>query len=56
MTSTASSYHLLSPFFDVLLAYLILGEQLRMADFIGAGLIVTGLILTTQARARARQR
>ncbi|WP_236614964.1 EamA family transporter [Vreelandella titanicae] len=54
--SAASSYHLLNPFFGVLLAYLILGEPLRMADFIAAGLIVTGLILTTQARARARQR
>ncbi len=53
--STASSYHLLNPFFGVLLAYLILGEPLRMADFIGAGLIVIGLFLSTQARARALQ-
>ncbi|CAD5248595.1 Drug/metabolite transporter (fragment) [Halomonas sp. 59] len=53
--STASSYHLLNPFFGVLLAYLILGEPLRMADFIGAGLIVIGLFLSTQARARAPQ-
>lgn len=52
--STASSYHLLNPFFGVLLAYLILGEPLRMADFIGAGLIVIGLLLTTQANWRAR--
>ncbi|WP_423250057.1 EamA family transporter [Vreelandella titanicae] len=54
--STASSYHLLNPFFGVLLAYLVLGEPLRMTDFIGAGLIVIALLMTTQARARARQR
>ena len=53
--STASSYHLLNPFFGVLLAYLILGEPLRMADFIGAGLIVIGLLMTTQASGRVRQ-
>jgi len=53
--STASSYHLLNPFFGVLLAYLILGEPLRMADFIGAALIVIGLLLTTQASGRVRQ-
>jgi len=53
--SMASSYHLLNPFFGVLLAYLILGEPLRMADFIGAGLIVIGLFLSTQVRARAPQ-
>lgn len=53
--STASSYHLLNPFFGVLLAYLILGEPLRITDFIGAGLIVIGLLLTTQASWRARK-
>jgi len=54
--STASSYHLLNPFFGVLLAYLILGEPLRMADFIGIALIVIWLSLVTPVRARARQR
>ncbi|MDR5886303.1 DMT family transporter [Vreelandella janggokensis] len=53
--STASSYHLLNPFFGVLLAYLILGEPLRMADFIGAALIVFGLLMTTQASWRVKQ-
>lgn len=52
--STASSYHLLNPFFGVLLAYLILGEPLRMMDFIGAALIVIGLLLTIQASRRTR--
>ncbi|BBI52270.1 hypothetical protein HORIV_46910 [Vreelandella olivaria] len=52
--STASSYHLLNPFFGVLLAYLILGEPLRMADFIGVALIVIGLLLTTLKRWRAK--
>ncbi|GHD46890.1 EamA-like transporter family protein [Marinobacter persicus] len=53
--ATASTYHLLNPFFGVLLAYLVLGEQLRTTDFIGATLIVIGLILTTQERWRKAQ-
>lgn len=47
---TASSYHLLNPFFGVLLAYLVLGEPLRAIDFIGAVLIGIGLIMTTAKR------
>ncbi len=43
--STGLNYQLLNPFLGVLLSYLILGEPLRMANFIGAGLIVSGLIL-----------
>ncbi|EHA13623.1 hypothetical protein HAL1_20565 [Halomonas sp. HAL1] len=43
--STGLSYQLLNPFLGVLLSYLILGEPLRMANSIGAGLIVIGLIL-----------
>ncbi|MCE8019228.1 DMT family transporter [Halomonas sp. MCCC 1A11036] len=53
--ATASAYHLLNPFFGVLLAYLILGESLHSTDFIGAGLIVIGLILSTQERWREKQ-
>ncbi|PWW33903.1 DMT family transporter [Chromohalobacter israelensis] len=52
--STASTYHLLNPFFGVLLAYLILGEPLRTTDFIGAALIVFGLILTTLEKWRTK--
>lgn len=44
---TASSYHLLNPFFGVVLAHLVLGEALRAADFVGAVLIGIGLVLTT---------
>ncbi|WP_422823520.1 EamA family transporter [Vreelandella janggokensis] len=51
--STASSYHLLNPFFGVLLAYPILGEPLRMTGFIGAALIVSGLLLTNQPTRQA---
>lgn len=54
--SGASSYHLLNPFFGVLLAYQILGEPLRVVDFIGAGLIVIGQLLTTQISRRSRRR
>ncbi|BBI52261.1 hypothetical protein HORIV_46820 [Vreelandella olivaria] len=46
---------LLNPFFGVLLAYLILGEPLRVTGLIGAALIVIGLFLSNQARARAPQ-
>lgn len=52
--STASSYHLLNPFFGVLLAYLILGEPLRMADFVGATAIVVGLLITARPVGRIR--
>lgn len=52
--STASSYHLLNPFFGVVLAYLILGEPLRMADFIGATAIVAGLLITARPVGRIR--
>lgn len=48
--ATASSYHLLNPFFGVLLAHFVLGEALRATDFIGAVLIATGLMLTTERR------
>lgn len=44
---TASSYHLLNPFFGVLLAHVVLGGALRATDFIGAALIGIGLVLTT---------
>ncbi|WP_148255327.1 DMT family transporter [Aidingimonas lacisalsi] len=53
--ATASTYHLLNPFFGVLLAYLVLGESLRTTDFIGAALIVIGLLLTTQERWREKE-
>jgi len=52
--ATASAYHLLNPFFGVLLAYLILGEPLRTTDFTGAALIAFGLILTTLERWRTK--
>lgn len=52
--ATASTYHLLNPFFGVLLAYLILGEPLRTTDFIGAALIVFGLVLTTLEKWRTK--
>lgn len=45
--ATASSYHLLNPFFGVLLAHIVLGDTLRTTDFLGAALIGFGLVLTT---------
>lgn len=49
---TASSYHLLNPFFGVLLAYLFLEKQLNAADFIGAALIAVGLFSATSMRSK----
>lgn len=49
---TASSYHLLNPFFGVLLAYLFLEKQLNAADFIGAALIAVGLFSVTSIRSK----
>lgn len=49
---TASSYHLLNPFFGVLLAYLFLDKQLNAADFIGAALIAVGLFSATSIRSK----
>ena len=49
---TASSYHLLNPFFGVLLAYLFLEKQLNAADFIGAALIAVGLFSATSIRGK----
>ena len=49
---TASSYHLLNPFFGVLLAYLFLDKQLNAADFIGAAIIAVGLFSATGIRSK----
>lgn len=45
--ASASSYHLLNPFFGVLLSFFVLGKALHISDFIGAMLIASGLLLTT---------
>lgn len=52
----ASSYHLLNPFFGVLLAHLILSEPLRSSDFVGVALIAVGLIVTTRTHQRMAKR
>ena len=49
----ASSYHLLNPFFGVLLAHLFLGKALIVADFIGATFIAVGLISATNTRRKS---
>ncbi|UHC17882.1 DMT family transporter [Methylobacterium currus] len=46
--TTASSYHLLNPFFGAMLSYVVLGDPLRANDFAGAVLISLGLLLTNQ--------
>jgi drug/metabolite transporter (DMT)-like permease len=48
--ATASSYHLLNPFFGAGLGHLVLGEALRATDFAGAALIGLGLLITTRSQ------
>lgn len=43
---TASSYHLLNPFFGVVLSHLMLNTVLQPTDFLGAAIIAAGLALT----------
>jgi drug/metabolite transporter (DMT)-like permease len=44
----ASAYHLLNPFFGVLLSAIVLGAPMRGADFLGAAIIAVGLLLTAR--------
>ena len=47
--ASASAYHLLNPFFGVLLSAAILRTPMRSADFLGAAIIAFGLFLTMTA-------
>lgn len=48
--ATASSYHLLNPFFGVLLSCALLGTAFQPADVLGAAIIALGLGLTVRSR------
>lgn len=47
--ATASSYHLLNPFFGVVLSALVLKTPLRILDFSGAAIVASGLALVISA-------
>ncbi|MBT3072141.1 DMT family transporter [Rhodomicrobium sp. Az07] len=47
--ASASSYHLLNPFWVVILSYIALGTPLKPGDFVGAAIIGAGLLLTTRS-------
>lgn len=49
---TASSYHLLNPFFGVVLSHLVLNTVLQPTDFVGAAIIAAGLALTIRSTTR----
>ncbi len=49
---TASSYHLLNPFFGVVLSHLVLNTVLQPTDFLAATIIAAGLALTIHATTR----
>ena len=46
---SASAYHLLNPFFGVLLSAIVLGAPIRGTDVLGAAVIAVGLFLTMHA-------
>lgn len=51
----ASAYHLLNPFFGVVLSAIVLGAPMRGADFLGAAIIAVGLLLTTRGSGATSQ-
>ncbi|KAA5612699.1 DMT family transporter [Rhodovastum atsumiense] len=44
----ASSFHLLNPVFGVLLSWAAFGTPIRPSDWLGIGIVATGLLLVTQ--------
>ncbi|KAA8995386.1 DMT family transporter [Affinibrenneria salicis] len=48
--SVAASWHLMNPFCGVFLSYLLLDGALKPGDFIGAGMVAIGLLLTSARR------
>ncbi|KAI95393.1 drug/metabolite transporter [Rhodomicrobium udaipurense JA643] len=49
--ASAASYHLLNPFWVVILSYIALGTPLEPRAFVGAAIIGAGLLLTTRSAA-----
>lgn len=48
--STAASYHLINPFFGLILSALVFGDSIRLIDLMGVSVIAMGLWLTLHAR------
>jgi drug/metabolite transporter (DMT)-like permease len=48
----AATFHFLNPFFGVLIAAVLLGESLALADLLGVVIIAVGILLVQLARAR----
>lgn len=46
----ASTFHFLNPFFGVAVAALLLGEQIRVLDMIGVGIVMAGILMVQLAR------
>lgn len=46
----ASAFHFLNPFFGVAVAALVLGEQIRLLDMIGVGIVMAGILMVQLAR------
>ncbi len=49
--ATAASYHLINPFFGLILAAIVFNEPIRVIDLVGVSVIVTGLWITLHTRA-----
>ena len=45
-----ASFHFLNPFFGVLIAYMILGENITRSDYIGVAIISVGIIIVQLSR------
>jgi drug/metabolite transporter (DMT)-like permease len=49
----AATYHFLNPFFGVLVAALLLGETLGIADVIGVAIVAAGILAVQLSRQQA---
>lgn len=50
----AATFHFLNPFFGVAIAALLLGEHIRLVDFIGVSIIMAGILAVQLAKAPVR--
>lgn len=50
----AATFHFLSPFFGVLVGWLVLGEKLGLTDIVGVGIIMVGILAVQLSKAPAQ--
>jgi drug/metabolite transporter (DMT)-like permease len=52
----AAAFHFLNPFFGVLIAALLLGEQVSVLDMIGVAIAALGILAVQMAKVRVADR